>query len=75
MLLERMARNPFVGAVDGTDMVELLREHRPDSPVYASTARGTMRFVDRRDGLLLDAELSKSDRATRTAVRTSAPAG
>jgi HK97 family phage prohead protease len=62
--LEQMARNPFVAASEGREPVELHREHAPDSPVYARTSDGTMRFEDRDDGLLLAAALSKADPAT-----------
>ena len=66
--LERMARNPFADAVEGREAVELRHEHDPSGPVYATTAAGSLRFEDMRDGLLLAAALSKADRATAAVV-------
>ena len=59
LFLERVERGAFRAAVEGREAVELRREHRPDSHIYASTTGGTMRLADERDGLLLAAALRR----------------
>ena len=66
--LERMQRGAFSDATGGRDHVELRREHDPAGPIFASTARGSLRLVDEDHGLLLGAALSKRDPATVRAV-------
>ena len=69
VFLEEMQRNPFPGAVDGSDGVDFRLEHDPEGPRFASTRRGSLRFTDESAGLMLVAALSKRDPATVEAVQ------